>query len=72
VEGPKRGLSTFQDIAQAAEPGKKAQVIDIAKLGPDLEAVLSDDNGHVSIRPKDDPDGAKLREWASKQGTAPN
>jgi RHS repeat-associated protein len=66
--GPKRGLSTFQDLEQAARPGEKAQAIDVEKLGPDLEAVLNDENGHVSIRPKDDPSGAKLESWADQRG----
>ncbi len=67
--GPKRGLSTFQDLEKAATPGKKAQAIDVSKLGPDVEAVLNDENGHVSIRPKNDPDGAKLAAWADQRGS---
>jgi RHS repeat-associated protein len=69
VDGPKAGLSTFQDIEKAADPGKKVQVIDIEKLGEDLEAVLNDENGHVSIRPTNDPTGDKLRAWADQRGT---
>lgn len=67
--GPKRGLSTFQDAEKAAGPGGKAQAIDVEKLGPDLEAVLNDENGHVSIRPKGDPEAAKLEAWAEQRGT---
>jgi RHS repeat-associated protein len=62
--GEKRGLSTFDTPEKAAKSGEKVQEIDVAKLGPDLEAFKTPD-GHVSIRPKDD---SKLGDWASKRG----
>ena len=64
TEGEKRGLSTFDTPEKAARPGEKVQEIDVAKLGPDLEAFKTPD-GHVSIRPKDD---SKLGDWASQRG----
>jgi RHS repeat-associated protein len=69
TSGDKAGLSTFQDLEKAAKPGEKAQIIDIEKLGPDVEAVLNDDNGHVSIRPTNDPEGVKLQAWANQRGS---
>jgi RHS repeat-associated protein len=75
TEGPKRGLSTFQSPERAlGRDGRKAQAIDVSKLGPNLEAVLNDEQGHVSIRPKNDPAGDKLRAWAQlrEQAHAPN
>jgi len=61
--GHKRGLSTSLE-----RPSRKSQAINVSKLGPDIEAVLNDEHGHVSIRPKADPDGAKLRNWADMRG----
>ena len=64
MRGPDRGVSTWDTIEAATKPGGKAQVIDISRLGPDLEAVKRSD-GHVSIRPKDD---SRMADWAAHRG----
>jgi len=56
------GLSTFRTLEQAAKPGEKAQVIDIAKLKT-LEAHFDDvPPGHVSIRPRN---LKEIEEWST-------
>ena len=58
------GLSTFPTKPDSG----KFQTIDISKLeGTGLEAVKDGDN-HVSIRPANDPDGVKLKEWSEAKG----
>jgi hypothetical protein len=58
------GLSTT-----IKKPKGKSQAIDVAKLkGTGLEAV-QDGVDHVTIRPVDDPDKLKLKEWAETKGT---
>jgi RHS repeat-associated protein len=70
TEGLKRGLSTFDTPEKAAKPGEKYQVIDVSKLGPELEAFKTPD-GHVSIRPSNDANNVKLNQWASTRGADP-
>jgi hypothetical protein len=70
ISGPKRGLSTYLDSKNAFGNANKAQKIDISRLGSNLDAVLNDYDGHVSIRPSNDPNNTKLTEWASQRGTA--
>lgn len=66
---PKRGLSTFQNVADVGRYNYiKAQIIETDNLGDDLEAVINgtgEGDSHVSIRPTDDDDNEKLRTWAS-------
>jgi len=66
---PRPGKDTTSGLSTSLEkPTKgKYQIIDIAKLeGTGLEAI-NDHGSHVSIRPKDDPDFIKLREWADSR-----
>jgi RHS repeat-associated protein len=64
ASGPKRGLSTYT----AKPESGKFQTIDVAKLeGTGLEAVKNGDN-HVSIRPANDPNDVKLKEWSEAKG----
>jgi RHS repeat-associated protein len=64
------GLSTFDSVdilKQKLPNADKAQVLDLSKLGGDLVAV-DDGGGHVSIKPKNDIDGAKMQEWGNLKG----
>ena len=64
------GLSTFSstDVLKQRLPNvKKAQVLDLSKLGSDLIAV-DDGGGHISIKPKNDPDKVKITEWGNLKG----
>jgi hypothetical protein len=75
--GQAPGLSTFENIELAAEPGEKAQVIDLSRLRPPLVGFLDDASlkgtpGHVAIAPVDatgDVDQELLEEWARTRGT---
>ena len=68
-----QGLSTFETLELAVQPGGKAQVIDVSRLQAPLMGVPdAPPPGHVSIRP-----GLALTpevlhstaEWASSRGT---
>jgi hypothetical protein len=61
------GLSTFDNLETAVKPGGKAQVIDVSRLKPPLQAI-SDPSppGHVSIAPSNP---VLLEEWAATRGT---
>jgi hypothetical protein len=66
----KRGLSCVKNPVNIL--GTKAVIIETDNLGSELEA---EDNGgpkgdHVSIKPKDDGDSAKLIAWANTKATA--
>jgi hypothetical protein len=71
------GLSTFEELDQAAPPGGKAQKIDLTKLKEPLVGVPDGPpEGHVSIRPGEEvrPEMLKaLNEWAQtrQEGTHP-
>ena len=61
------GLSTFDSLEAAAQPGGKAQIIDVSKLN-NLKAVPdAPPPGHVSITPGDT---ALLEEWMGTRGTS--
>lgn len=63
--GPKRGLSTFDNLAQVLEG--RTHAIDLNLLRKPLRG-LPDGSGHVSIAPVDESgsiDDEKLRDWAS-------
>ena len=67
------GLSTFDNLNAAVQPGGKAQVIDLNKLAQPLVGVPdAPPPGHVSIRPGEvaTPDVLSvIREWAAARGT---
>ena len=67
TEGPKRGLSTFETLEEAARPGGKAQEIETDNLS-NLDAIQngSGSNTHVSIRPERQE---QLEEWAAARGS---
>jgi hypothetical protein len=50
TEPGKAGLSAFLTLEDTVEPGKYAQMIDVAKLQAPLAAYLESD-GHVGIAP---------------------
>ncbi|NQZ38378.1 MAG: hypothetical protein HRT58_22145, partial [Crocinitomicaceae bacterium] len=51
------------------KPRGKSQAIDISKLkGTGLEAI-QDGTDHITIRPANDPDKLKLKDWAETKGT---
>ncbi len=61
------GLSTWDTLEAAVEPGGKAQVIDVSKLQPPLAAIPdAPPPGHVSITPSD-PE--LIAQWAATRGT---
>ena len=65
-ESPKRGLSTFEFPLKAPITIEKAQIIETDSLPTTLEAIRNGTgpkDSHVSIRPPDDPDNAKLLAW---------
>jgi hypothetical protein len=70
----KQGLSTFEALEQAVQPGGKAQVIALSRLHPPLVAVPdAPPPGHVSIRPGVALTPEVMRttaEWASSRGTS--
>src|ERR1700692_4321641 len=62
------GLSTFDSLERAADPGEKAQVIDTGKLRL-LTAVRSEPPpGHVALTLVP-PEPRLLAEWAAVRGT---
>lgn len=76
--GPVPGLSTFRRLEQAVQPGEKAQVIDLDRLGSPLRGFADQPGreeaveGHVSIAPTR-PDGSLdeelLADWAASRNT---
>jgi RHS repeat-associated protein len=70
--GVDKGLSTFDTLEAAVQPGGKAQVIDVSRLGLPLQAFPDTPPGHVSIRPSDaalSANPALIDEWAATRGT---
>ena len=73
TEGSKRGLSTFEDPLKAPIKIVKAQIIETDNLPNTLEAVrngTSEKDTHVSIRPPNDGDRAKLLAWVNAGETS--
>jgi len=68
LTGDKRGLSTFSSPEQVEKNGfKKAQEIDVGRLGDELDAIPNGsgpNDSHVSIRPDND---VKLLDWANSR-----
>ena len=64
---PTKDITTGLSTSLEKPSSGKYQEIDISKL-KELEAV-NDHGAHVSIRPKNDPDKSKLKEWADTRGT---
>jgi len=70
LTGDKRGLSTFSSPEQVEKNGfKKAQEIDVGRLGDELDAIPNGsgpNDSHVSIRPDND---VKLLDWANSRAS---
>jgi len=69
TEGPKRGLSAFEDVSSV--PPGRTHAIDLRRLQPPLVGI-ADRTGHVSIvpvKPSGEVDDALLKEWASFRKT---
>lgn len=68
-----RGLSTFETLEFAVQPGGKAQAINVSRLPVPLVAVPdAPPPGHVSIRPGFELTPEVLQvtpEWAASRGT---
>jgi hypothetical protein len=65
--GDTTGLSTFDNLEAAVQPGGKAQMIDVSRLKSPLQAVSDPPPpGHVSIAPSDP---VLISEWAAARGT---
>jgi hypothetical protein len=60
------GLSTFDSLERAVDPGEKAQVIDTDKLKTLLAVPAEPPLGHVCLTPADTQ---ALTEWAATRGT---
>lgn len=60
------GLSTFDSLERAVDPGEKAQVIDTGKLKTLLAVPTEPPPGHVCLTPGDP---RFLAEWAASRGT---
>ena len=60
------GLSTFDSLDRAVDPGEKAQVIDTSKLKTMLAVPTEPPPGHVCLTPGD---AQSLAEWAATRGT---
>lgn len=62
------GLSTFDSLKRAVNPGEKAQVIDTTRLRLLTAVANSPPEGHVSLTllPSD---SVRLAEWAATRGT---
>jgi hypothetical protein len=60
------GLSTFDTLERAVDPGEKAQVIDTDKLKTLLALPAEPPAGHVCLTPRD---AEVLAEWAATRGT---
>jgi hypothetical protein len=58
----KDGLSTFDGMERAAEPGEKVQIIDPSRLRVLIAFPDPLDPSHFALRPGDDAE--LLREWA--------
>jgi hypothetical protein len=59
------GLSTFDSLEGAVEPGGKAQVIDVSRLKTLVARPDAPPPGHVSLAPKD---LGLVEEWAATRG----
>ena len=51
------------------QPSGKFQRLNVAKLNDVGLEVIQDGNNHASVRPKNDSNFEKLREWADTRGT---
>ena len=67
---PRPGKDTTTGLSTTIEqPSGKFQTLDVAKLNDAGLEVIQDGNNHASVRPKNDPNFEKLREWADTRGT---
>ncbi|HAT7594038.1 TPA: hypothetical protein JAW44_003825, partial [Citrobacter werkmanii] len=67
---PRPGKDTTTGLSTTIEkPTGKYQELDVKKLRERGLIVVQDGKNHASIRPADDPDFSKLREWANTRGT---
>lgn len=60
------GLSFFDSLEKAADPGEKAQVIDADRLRSLTGTPSEPPPGHVTLSPND---VTRLSEWAATRGT---
>ena len=60
------GLSTFDNLEAATQPGGKAQIIDLDRLTTLQADPDNDPPGHVSIAPNDP---TKIKDWAATRGS---
>jgi hypothetical protein len=60
------GLSTFDTLERAVEPGEKAQVIDTSKLRSLMAVAAEPPPGHVCLTPGDP---MLVAQWAATRGS---
>lgn len=67
---PRPGKDTTTGLSTTIEkPTGKFQTLDVTVLNENGLTVVQDGKNHASVRPADDPDMSKLREWADTRGT---
>lgn len=67
---PRPGKDTTTGLSTTIEkPTGKFQTLDVKVLNDNGLIVVQDGKNHASVRPVDDPDMSKLREWANTRGT---